>query len=113
MAQPISADAADDWVFCENATSAVNGVLAGLALEPGDEIVTTSHAYGAVLKAMRAWAGRRGAAVVVADLPVFLQNDDQVVDAVSAALNGTANAASPASSITSHRQRPWFCRSRP
>jgi isopenicillin-N epimerase len=76
---------ADDWVFCENATSAVNGVLAGLALEPGDEIVTTSHAYGAVLKAMRAWAARRGAAVVVADLPVFLQNDDQVVDAVSAA----------------------------
>jgi isopenicillin-N epimerase len=76
----------DDWVFCENATSAINGVLAGLSLEQGDEIVTTSHAYGAVLKAMRAWAGRRGAVVAVADLPVYLQNDDQVVEAVSAAL---------------------------
>jgi isopenicillin-N epimerase len=76
----------DDWVFCENATSAVNGVLAGLPLKPGDEIVTTSHAYGAVLKAMRAWAARRGADVIVAELPVYLQNDDQVVEAVSAAL---------------------------
>lgn len=77
---------AEDWVFCENATSAVNSVLAGLVLEPGDEIVTTSHAYGAVLKAMRAWAARRGAVVGAADVPVFLQNDDQVVEAVSAAL---------------------------
>lgn len=77
---------ADDWVFCENATSAVNGVLAGLALEPGDEIVTTSHAYGAVLKAMRAWAERRGAAVVVAELPIHLKGADEVVDAVSTAL---------------------------
>jgi isopenicillin-N epimerase len=75
-----------DWVFCENATSAINGVLAGLALRPGDEIVTTSHAYGAVLKAMRASAERRGAAVVVAELPIYLQNDDQVVEAVSAVL---------------------------
>ena len=75
-----------DWVFCENATSAVNGILAGLSLKPGDEIVTTSHAYGAVLKAMRAWASRREANVVVADLPVYLQNDGQVIEAVSSAL---------------------------
>jgi isopenicillin-N epimerase len=77
---------ADDWVFCENATSAVNGVLAGLPLEPGDEIVTTSHAYGAVLKAMRAWAARRGAGVVVANLPIPLKSEDEVVEAVAAAL---------------------------
>src|SRR5690348_9265984 len=43
---------ARDWVFCENATAAVNAVLASLLWKPGDEIVTTSHAYGAVLKAM-------------------------------------------------------------
>jgi isopenicillin-N epimerase len=74
----------DDWVFCENATSAINGVLASIPLTPGNEIVTTSHAYGAVLKAMRAWAGRRGAAMIVADLPTYLRDDDQVVEAVSA-----------------------------
>src|ERR1700677_2340004 len=44
---------AQDWVLCENATSAINGILASLPLKPDDEIVTTSHAYGAVWKAMQ------------------------------------------------------------
>lgn len=79
--------AAADWVFCENATSAINGVLASRRLEPGDEIVTTSHAYGAVSKAMRAWADRRGASsLVIANLPGHIGCDDDVVAAVAAVL---------------------------
>ena len=53
----------NDWVFCENATAAVSAVLYSLNLGPGDEILTTSHAYGAVLKAMALVAARRGARV--------------------------------------------------
>jgi isopenicillin-N epimerase len=74
------------WVFCENATAAVNGVLGSLALGPGDEILTTSHVYGAVAKAMRLWAERRGARLTVAELPVFLEHDDHVVAAFAAAI---------------------------
>jgi isopenicillin-N epimerase len=77
---------AKDWVFCENATSAVSGVLASFPLRPGDEIVTTSHAYGAVMKAMRLWAERKGARLVVAELPAISESDDRIVDAVTAAL---------------------------
>jgi isopenicillin-N epimerase len=76
----------DDWVFCENATSAVNGVLHSLDLRPGEEIVTTSHAYGAVLKAMSLVAARRGAVLKIAALPAILENDGQVLEAVAAAL---------------------------
>lgn len=75
-----------DWVFAENATSAVNGVLAGLTLGPGDEILTTSHGYGAVIRAMRVWASRHGASLKIADLPSFLEGDDQVVAIVSEAM---------------------------
>ncbi|HEX3675028.1 MAG TPA: aminotransferase class V-fold PLP-dependent enzyme [Rhizomicrobium sp.] len=78
--------AAQDWVFCENATSAVNGVLASFPLQPGDEIVTTSHVYGAVLKAMAVWAARKGAHLVIADLPAISQSDDQVVEDIAAVL---------------------------
>jgi isopenicillin-N epimerase len=74
--------AAGDWVFCENATAAVSAVLHSLPLGPGDEILTTSHAYGAVLKAMTLLAARRGAAVRTADLPILLEHDDQVVGAI-------------------------------
>lgn len=73
----------NDWVFCENATAAVNSVLASFGLRAGDEIVTTSHAYGAVLKAMRIWAQRFGAKVVVAQIPAVVESEEQVVQAIA------------------------------
>ncbi|HEY1612530.1 MAG TPA: aminotransferase class V-fold PLP-dependent enzyme [Rhizomicrobium sp.] len=75
-----------DWVFCENATAAVSSVLHGLQLGPGDEIVTTSHAYGAVLQAMRWIAARTGAALVLAELPAILTSEDEVAAAVERVL---------------------------
>jgi isopenicillin-N epimerase len=73
----------NDWVFCENATAGVNSVLASFGLRAGDEIVTTSHAYGAVLKAMRIWAQRFGAKVVVAQIPAVVESEEQVVQAIA------------------------------
>jgi len=73
---------AKDWVFCENATVAINSVLASFSLRPGDEILTTSHAYGAVLKAMGMWAMRKGAALKIAALPAIIESDSQVTDLV-------------------------------
>lgn len=75
-----------DWVLCENATSAVNGILQSLDLGPGDEILTTSHAYGAVAKTMALVAERRGAKVSVADVPPLPADEADVVDAVAAHL---------------------------
>ncbi|MBV9570920.1 MAG: aminotransferase class V-fold PLP-dependent enzyme [Alphaproteobacteria bacterium] len=77
--------AAEDWVFCENATAAVNSVLASLPFRAGDEILTTSHAYGAVLKAMRLWAERRSARTKVAEIPTVVESDAQVIEAVAKA----------------------------
>lgn len=72
-----------DWVFCENATAAVNSVLSSFGLRDGDEIVTTSHAYGAVMKAMRIWAARFGARVVVADIPIIVEREEQIAQAIA------------------------------
>jgi isopenicillin-N epimerase len=80
--------AGDDWVFCENATVAANSVLASLPLTPGDEVLTTSHAYGAVLKAINIWAARREARVKLAELPPIVESDDQVVELVTSAFTG-------------------------
>ena len=38
----------DDLVFVPNATSGLNAVIRSLALEPGDEVLTTTHEYGAI-----------------------------------------------------------------
>ncbi|HEX4156919.1 MAG TPA: aminotransferase class V-fold PLP-dependent enzyme [Rhizomicrobium sp.] len=71
-----------DWVFCENATAAVSAVLYGLDLKPGDEILTTSHAYGAVLKAIALVAERRGAQVKLAQLSAILESEDAIVQSI-------------------------------
>ncbi|HEY6578580.1 MAG TPA: aminotransferase class V-fold PLP-dependent enzyme [Rhizomicrobium sp.] len=75
----------EDWVFCENATAAVNAVLHSLDLRPGDELLTTSHAYGAVLKAMALVADRRGASLRIVELPAILEDEEQILQAIGAA----------------------------
>jgi isopenicillin-N epimerase len=40
----------NDLVFVPNATSALNAVIRSLWLEPGDEILTTAHEYGAIVR---------------------------------------------------------------
>ncbi|HEX3666697.1 MAG TPA: aminotransferase class V-fold PLP-dependent enzyme [Rhizomicrobium sp.] len=76
----------EDWVFCENATAAVSAVLSALDLKPGDEILTTSHAYGAVLKAMSLIAARRKSVLKVAPLPAILESEDEVVEGIAGAI---------------------------
>jgi isopenicillin-N epimerase len=49
---------ADDLVFVPNATAGLNAVIRSLRLEPGDEVVTTRHEYGAVTRTWQ-FAGAR------------------------------------------------------
>lgn len=54
---------AEDLVFAPNATSALNAVIRSLPLEPGDEVLTTAHEYGAI---SRTWEFA-GASLVVCE----------------------------------------------
>ena len=51
----------DDLAFVANATGGVNAVLRSLTLSPGDELLTTDHAYGACRNTLDYVAGRSGA----------------------------------------------------
>jgi isopenicillin-N epimerase len=62
---------AEDLVFVPNATAALNAVARSLRLEPGDEVVTTRHEYGAV---QRAWE--------VAGATLVAVEPDEVADAI-------------------------------
>lgn len=58
-----------DLVFVDNATAGVNAVLRSLKLQPGEEILIHSLAYGAVANTAAFVAREQGARVVKVDLP--------------------------------------------
>jgi isopenicillin-N epimerase len=66
------------WV--RNVSEGVSAVLASLELRSGDELVISTHGYGAVRKALNHHAARAGARIVEAAFPVGA-TDDEIVSA--------------------------------
>lgn len=83
---------ADDLAFIDNATTGANAVLRSLRFKPGQEILTLSHAYGAVRNAVRYVAEQAGARVVEARVPFPDPSPEAVVEAV-------ANSLTPATRL--------------
>ncbi|HXX31772.1 MAG TPA: aminotransferase class V-fold PLP-dependent enzyme [Myxococcaceae bacterium] len=77
----------DDLAPVSNATGGVNTVLRSLDFRPGDELLTTNHAYNACANALDFTARRTGARVVRADVPFPLAGPEQAVEAVLARLS--------------------------
>jgi isopenicillin-N epimerase len=76
-----------DLAFITNTTAGVNALLASCALRPGDEVLLTNHTYPACKNAAEYWAGRSGARVVVAEIPLPLGGPGEVVERVLASVS--------------------------
>jgi isopenicillin-N epimerase len=72
--------------FVPNATTGVNTVLRSLRFEPGDELVTTDHAYNAVRNVLDFVSRPAGATVVTVPVPFPISSPDEVVEAVMGAV---------------------------
>ena len=69
--------------FVTNATEGVNSVLRSIDFRAGDELLTTSHVYRAVAKAMQFRARQCGASYVEVPLPLPIAGPAQVLEAVT------------------------------
>ena len=72
----------DETVFVPNASTGLNIVARSLQLEPGDEILTTDHEYGAMDRMWKFLCGKQGARYINQSLPLPLEDPGEVVEAV-------------------------------
>jgi isopenicillin-N epimerase len=71
-----------DFGFVTNATEGVNAVIRSTRLSPGDELLTTTHVYNAVRKAMQFVARQRGATYREIDVPLPVDGAAQIAQRV-------------------------------
>ncbi len=74
----------EDLAFVRNTTDGVNAVLRSFPFEAGDELLVTSHGYGACTNAAHFVTERSGAKVVVADIPFPCDGPDTALAAITA-----------------------------
>ncbi len=72
----------DNVVFVPNATHGLNIVTRSLKLQPGDEVLSTDHEYGAIDRAWRFNCGRQGARLVNRSIPTPISDPDEVLEAI-------------------------------
>ncbi len=74
--------AANNLVYVPNATVGLNMIARSLSLEPGQEVLTTDHEYGALDRAWRFICNKRGARYVRQPLPLPVESAEQVVETI-------------------------------
>lgn len=78
----------EDFVFVDNATSGCNAVLRSLTFKPGDSILTTDIAYGAITLTAKYAARRFGASVKEVVTP-YPATPDEMTDAIIDSIDET------------------------
>jgi isopenicillin-N epimerase len=79
LGEYLNADA-DDLVYIPNATHGVNIIAHSLRLQPGDEILTTDHEYGACDYTWEFICGKTGARYIHRPIPLPVVSESEIVE---------------------------------
>ena len=72
----------DNLVYVVNATTGINIVARSLCLQPGDQVLSTDHEYGAINKTWAFNCAKSGAEFVRQPIPMPVESATQVVEAI-------------------------------
>ncbi len=86
LAELIGADT-DEIAFMSNATEGLDLITKGIPLQPGDEVLTTTHEHPAGIRPWRLRAEREGITLREIPIPSPLTSKDQAIDPLKQAMN--------------------------
>jgi isopenicillin-N epimerase len=67
-------------VFIPNATFGVNIIASSLDFQPGDQVLTSNHEYGACDNVWSFWCQKKGIEVIRQPIPLPLTSKDEIVE---------------------------------
>jgi isopenicillin-N epimerase len=66
----------------KNATQGINTILNNIDFEPGEEILSTNHIYGACLHNIQVLSKKKNIDIKLVEVPFPIQHEDQVTEAI-------------------------------
>lgn len=79
VAQFVGCDA-DDFFFTANPTIAINTIMRSMDLQPGDEILTTNHEYGAMDRTWNFYCEKSGAKYIRQNISIPIQSKEKLLE---------------------------------
>ena len=76
----------EELMLCRNTTEALDTIIMGLTMQPGDEAIMTEQDYGSMLQCFAMRARRFGSVNKIIKLPFHPQSDKEIVAAYEAAI---------------------------
>ncbi len=71
---------ADDFFFTANPTIAINTIMRSMKLNPGDEILTTNHEYGAMDRTWNFYCEKSGANYIRQNISIPIQSKESLLE---------------------------------
>ncbi len=71
---------AEDFFFTSNPTIAVNTIMRSIQLQPGDEILTTNHEYGAMDRTWNFYCDKIRAKYIRQNISLPIQSKEQILE---------------------------------
>ncbi len=70
----------DDFFFTANPTIAINTIMRSMKLNPGDEILTTNHEYGAMDRTWNFYCEKSGAKYIRQNISLPIQSKERLLE---------------------------------
>ena len=72
----------DELIFFQNPTTAVSNIICNLNLQSGDEVLMSSHEYGALIRSWVEWGVKKNIKIVQQEVKLPLTTENEFIESI-------------------------------